>query len=320
MSTTANPLTSHANGACWPDAAGHPIQAHGGGILHFNNAYYWYGENRDVPLKARGLPSPGPPPKLNSIGVSCYRSTDLLTWRHLGVVLPPSDDPTHDLHPSNVIERPKVLFNHKTGHFVMWLHVDSPDYKAARAGVAVADSPAGPFRYLRSLRPQDSMSRDQTLFLDDDGRAYHVTATDDNATTLISVLSDDFLSPTKEHARTFPNRFMEAFALCKRDGHYHLLASGCTGWKPNAARSALTDNLLGPWHEHPNPCSGPDADLTYHAQSTFILPPTRPNDPYTAMFDLWRPSDLRTSGYTWLPVTWQHDRMTIPYHPTWPAR
>ena len=63
------------------------------------------------------------------------------------------DDPEHDLHCDKVIERPKVIYNQATKKFVMWLHVDSVDYKAARSAVAVSDRPTGPFKYLGSFRP-----------------------------------------------------------------------------------------------------------------------------------------------------------------------
>ena len=53
--------------------------------------------------------------------------------------------------------------------FVMWAHVESADYSMACAGVAVADSPVGPFVYQGSFRPNNAMSRDQTVFVDDDG-------------------------------------------------------------------------------------------------------------------------------------------------------
>ena len=106
-------------------------------------------------------------------GVGCYSSKDLLNWKFEGIVLSAvKDDPNHDLHPSKVLERPKVIFNKKTGKFVMWAHVESADYSKACAGVAVADSPVGPFVYQGSFRPNNAMSRDQTVFVDDDGRAY----------------------------------------------------------------------------------------------------------------------------------------------------
>ena len=50
-----------------------------------------------------------------------------------------------------MIERPKVIYNEKTGKFVMWMHIESPDYEKAHAGVAVCDSPTGAFTYLGLL-------------------------------------------------------------------------------------------------------------------------------------------------------------------------
>lgn len=53
----------------------------------------------------------------------------------------------------------------------MWMHIDSIDYGAAKLGVAVSDTPAGPFKYLRSLRPNNNQeSRDMTIFVDEVGR------------------------------------------------------------------------------------------------------------------------------------------------------
>jgi hypothetical protein len=70
----------------------------------------------------------------------------------------------HDLQPSMVLERPKVLYNDHTRSFVMWMHIDDAAYKLARVGVAVSSSPLGPFKFLRSFRPNGQESRDMTLF------------------------------------------------------------------------------------------------------------------------------------------------------------
>ena len=35
----------------------------------------------------------------------------------------------------------------------MWMHIDSSNYAAARAGVAISPKPTGPFYYLGSFRP-----------------------------------------------------------------------------------------------------------------------------------------------------------------------
>ena len=159
-------------GEVWKDTDGNPINAHGGGLLYHNGTYYWYGEYKKgktiLPDWATWECY-----RTDVTGVGCYSSKDLLNWKFEGIVLPAvKDDPNHDLHPSKVLERPKVVYNKKTGKFVMWAHVESADYSKACAGVAVSDSPVGPFVYQGSFRPNNAMSRDQTVFVDDDGRAY----------------------------------------------------------------------------------------------------------------------------------------------------
>ncbi len=41
------------------------------------------------------------------------------------------------------------------------------------------------------------MSRDMTLFVDDDGKAYHIYSSEDNLTLQIAELADDYLSHTE---------------------------------------------------------------------------------------------------------------------------
>ena len=53
-----------------------------------------------------------------------------------------------DLGPSRVVERPHVLYNEKTGKYVMWMHIDSSNYGEAKAGVAVGDSICGNYQYM----------------------------------------------------------------------------------------------------------------------------------------------------------------------------
>ena len=99
------------------------------------------------------------------------------------------------------------------------------------------------------------MARDMTLFVDDDGKAYQFYASEENPTMHVSLLTDDYLKPVGKIRPHFCGRSMEAPAVFKRGGKYYLIASGCTGWKPNAARSAVADHLFGPWTELGNPCT-----------------------------------------------------------------
>jgi hypothetical protein len=35
----------------------------------------------------------------------------------------------------------------------MWMHLEQPGYHYARAGIATSDQPAGPFTFLKAIRP-----------------------------------------------------------------------------------------------------------------------------------------------------------------------
>ena len=199
----------------------------------------------------------------------------------------------------------------------MWAHVDSADYGKAAAGVAVSDSPAGPFEYLGSFRPNDAMSRDQTVFVDDDGRAYQFYSSENNATLYISLLTDDYLKPSGKFTRNFIKQSREAPAVFKHEGKYYIISSGCTGWDPNQAEIAVADSIMGPWKVIGNPCTGPDADKTFYAQSTYVFPVAGKKDAYIAMFDRWNKKDLPDSRYVWLPIEFKDGQITIPWKAQW---
>lgn len=299
------------NGERWLDTNGNFIQAHGGGLLMHDGWYYWYGENKDIATTDVPNGRGGVRHRTDVIGVACYRSQDLKAWEFCGNVLKAqNENPHQDLHTSHVLERPKVIYCEATKEFVMWMHMDRADYQLAATGIAVADNPVGPFKFIQTLRPDGSDSRDQTVFVDDDKVAYHVCSTDSNKTTLISRLTPDYRSLDGTSKRIFVDRFMEAQCICKKDGRYWFLASGCTGWNPNPARSAVADSIFGPWEELENPCLGEKAETTFDAQSTFLF--THPESgEMIAMFDQWRKEDLQDSRYVWLPVTIEAGRMVI---------
>lgn len=302
-------------GEKWLDTDGNPINAHGAGMLYHNGKYYLYGEYK---VGETVLPPDATWERYRTdvSGVSCYSSSDLRNWKFEGVALEPEESPSADLHKSKVVERPKVVYNPKTGKFVMWAHVESADYGKAAAGVAVSDTPVGPFKYLGSFRPNNAMSRDQTIFVDDDGKAYQFASSENNQTMYINELTDDYLRPTGRFTRNFVGDSREAPAVFKRNGKYYVLTSGCTGWDPNHAQIAVADSIMGPWTVLGDPCTGPDADKTFYAQSTYVQPVHGKEDCYLAMFDRWNKKDLEDSRYVWLPIKWNGDKPEIPWQET----
>ena len=167
------------------------------------------------------------------------------------------------------------------------------------------------------------MARDMNLFVDDDGQAYHIYSSEHNSTLHISLLADDYLSHVGTYTRNFPFRWMEAPALFKRQGKYYIVASGCTGWAPNEARSAVADSIFGPWLELDNPCVGtnPDNQLgpekTFGGQSTCVFPVQGKEDAFIAMFDIWRPEDAIDGRYVWLPVAFDGSAFKVEWADAW---
>ncbi|MGC9349550.1 MAG: glycoside hydrolase family 43 protein, partial [Anaerolineae bacterium] len=155
------------------------------------------------------------------------------------------------------------------------------------------------------------MARDMTLFVDQDGAAYHLYASEENSTLQISMLTDDYLVPAGKYVRAFPKRYMEAPAICRREGKYYFIGSGCTGWAPNAARSAVADAVFGPWAELGNPCVGAGSEITFGGQSTHILPVAGKDDAFIAMFDIWRPRNAIDGRYMWLPMRFTDGRFEL---------
>lgn len=329
----------------WPDRKGEHINAHGGGLLFHEGKYYWYGENRP----ARGFTT--------EVGVEVYSSSDLMNWEDEGVALAVSEEAGHDIERGCIMERPKVVRNPKTGKFVMLFHLElkGQGYAAARVGFAESDSPVGPFRFIRSLRPNagkwpvdfsrrdirkakklkeadykewwtpewreaireglllardvpgGQMSRDMTVYVDDDGKAYHIYSAEENLTLNIAELADDYLDYTGRYVRVAPGGQNEAPAIFKRDGVYWMITSGCTGWAPNEARMFKATSLWGPWEQLPSPFVGKDAKKSFHTQGTYIFKVEGTEDGFVFMADRWNPRSLKNSRHIWLPIDFEAD-------------
>ena len=157
--------------------------------------------------------------------------------------------------------------------------------------------------------PAGQMSRDMTLFVDTDGRAYHIFSSEDNLTLHIAELSDDYLSHTGRYIRVAPGGQNEAPAVFRHGNTYWMITSGCTGWDPNEARMFSAPSIWGPWKQHPNPCRGPKANTTFGGQSTFVLPTD--DGKYIFMADIWRPKHPIDARYIWLPIDFDKDGVPV---------
>lgn len=319
-------------GQLWPDTEGNHISAHGGGLLHHDGVYYWYGEDNTSGY-------------LNHVGISCYSSTDLYNWKKEGIALKQEDMPS-ELQGENDgrVERPKVIYNAKTKKFVMWMHAERSGYAFSSAGVAISDTPVGPFEFLFYDRPvlfeQESgfdeytnekelgnSFRDMHLFVDDvddngDGvnDAYILYSSEGNWTLYIVRLNDEYtwidlpktperIRPqcTAEHlgkvwSRQFIRKMREAPTPFKYNNKYYLITSACTGWNPNQAEYAVTNHPLAEYEVMGDPCIDDHNKTTFESQSNYVLPIDEEKGKFIYIGDRWKPEDLGNSTYVWLPL------------------
>lgn len=348
--------TSFKPGQIWPDNHGRHINAHGGAILFHEGTYYWFGESR-LPRQEKDR---------SGYGVGCYSSKDLLNWKNEGLALRVINDTTNLLQPGCVIERPKVVFNKKTGRFVMWFHheLKGKGYAAALTGVAVSDNITGPYKYLRSLRPNagvwpvnlpeanrkpaenveslkrgseewrkairdgyyvrrdfegGQMARDMTVFVEKNGKAWHVHSAEENMTLHFSELTDDYLDFTGVYYRVLPGESNEAPAIFHAKGKYYMFSSGTTGWKPNPARLSVADKITGEWKTIGNPCRGTEDEnkVTFNSQSTNVLQVQGKKNAFIYMGDRWIPDNLADSRHIWLPVEWENRVPVLKWYKSW---
>ena len=191
--------------------------------------------------------------------------------------------------------------------FVAW----SPEWKeAVKNGM-----------FLKKDFKGGQMARDMNLFVDDDGKAYHIYSSENNQTLHLAELSSDYLSHTGKYIRIAPGDANEAPAIFKRKGIYWMIASGCTGWDLNEARLFSAKNIWGPWTKHSNPCIGKRSDTTFDSQSTCVIKLQGKEDSYIYMGDRWGGAyDRRLSDnikYIWLPIEFENETPIIKWHNEW---
>ena len=148
------------------------------------------------------------------------------------------------------------------------------------------------------------MSRDCTLYKDQDGSAYFFSSARENYDMMLYKLTDDYTDVKKQIATLWPGGHREAPALVKRGKYYFLMTSGCTGWAPNQAMYAFSKSISGPWSELKNIANS----TAFDSQSTFILPLVgNKTTSYLYVGDRWDGKQYFKSGYIFLPLAFEND-------------
>lgn len=299
-------------GESWLDNNGIHINAHGGSILYdeSDNKYYWFGEHKTEGgvgnLALVGVRCYSSKDLYNWIDEGIALAVDTLDsgseieegcllerprviynsdtkkyvmWFHLEPKIKSLGDARSGVAVSDKITGPYAFIHSVRPNAGHWpLNVQDIHKNNAVAFLDIKydgrSLPADPdtLNLLGRDMAGGQMARDMALFVDDDGKAYHIYSSEDNSTLHIALLDDNYTNHTGIYKRYFVGRFMGAPTMFKKDNKYYLMMSGFTGWEPNEARSAVADSIFGDWVELGNPCSGDDAELTFYSQSSYILP------------------------------------------------
>ena len=210
------------------------------------------------------------------------------------------------------LERPKVLYNKKTNKFVMWAHFENgKNYLDAAVAIATCDTPDGDFTYHGHFNPYGYMSRDCTLYQEEDGTSYFISASRDNADLHVYRLSDDYMNVDCLVHRLWQGEYREAPAVIKGKYHYYMISSFCTGWAPNQGKYAWADSIEGRWSS----LKEIGDETTYDSQSAFLL---NVNGKLLYVGDRWGGDGDKyfESGYVVYPLKETEDGLEMSYQET----
>ena len=295
----ADVIVTIKNGGFWNDTTGKRIEAHGAGLIHVGDTWYWIGEDKSHNAGTFK-------------GVNCYASKDLGSWQFRNAIITRATS-TELAASDRIIERPKVIYNDTTKQYVMWVHWDGQSYATAEAGVFTSPTVDGNYALSSHFQPNGNMSRDDTLFKDDDGKAYFISAANENADLMLYQLSDDYLTIARQVMRLSTAK-REAPAMFKQNGRYFIITSAATGWDPNQAQYFSATSISGPWTALTNVGDS----TTYDTQSAYVIP-VQGTQATTYIFaaDRWQDPDLVSSKYIWLPLKISGTSLALDNYAEW---
>ena len=341
------------NGQLWLATDGEHINAHGGNIIFHEGTYYWYGEHRPYrgfttekgiavyssadlqQWKNEGIALSVSEENGHDIERGCIMERPKVIYNkvtrkfvmlfHLElkgrgyeaarVAFAESDSPTGPFRylRSTRLHAGKWPFNMNQQQIAAAKNTDASKWDKWWTPEWRKEVEKG--MYLWRDMNSGQMSRDMTVYIDDDGRAYHITSSQENLTLLISELTNDYLDYTGRYVMVAPGGQNEAPCIFKHDGRYWLICSGCTGWAPNEARMFTADNIWGPWQQLPSPFTGVatgyhdmPADKTFGAQGTYIM---KTGKEFVFMADIWNPRHLSQSLHLWLPISFNEKGLPV---------
>lgn len=302
----------------WKDSEGNGIQAHDN-IIKVGSKYYWYGmdysHNRYIGDE-KGFRA-----------VKCYESEDLINWSLKNNVL---TTVSNNLFYYCDLNSPSVVYNEKTGKYVMWL-----GYNAGNVLVATSDTPYDNFQVVKAPFSVNGGIRYHSIFKDEDNKAYLITYCyddgDDVPKFFLYALTDDYLEIDDVNyswgivSMGYANAATGFGGIVKHNGWYYLFLGdfgdkdtnddGWLDYSPYYHTFITRDNV---YRGVSYAASKTLADLgkgglnrfgpkTYNDQefSSILTVRGEKNTEHILMFNKWNKTDLSKSQYVWQKLEWE---------------
>lgn len=297
------------NDRFWKDTDGNFIYSQGGGVIQVDDTFYWYGVKYNGAVTYAANPS-----KKNDdtgfAGVTCYSSKDLVNWKFEGIVLKP------DQIGGGWFGRIGVVYNAKTKKYVLAGQGSSPSWEFGEY-FATSDSPKGPFKFARVQLESEmtffvnNNTGDQTLFQDDDGKAYVIASNVKGRTNLYvaPLRESDFLAidgskTVNIHKSRVGGR--EGNAMFKQNGVYYFCSSDLHGWNTSQTYCMSATNILGPYSEE-FVLEGTQHDFSHVTQTGFFVMVKGSKGSFVVNAgDRWSDFAGNGLGYNqWLPISFE---------------
>lgn len=203
-------------------------------IMLYENTYYAYGTNADD-------------------GIEVYTSDDLSLWKKESKLALKSDDSWGE----RWFWAPEVYYNKEKDKFFMYYSADE------HICVATSNSPLGPFtQEVKEPVLSDEKAIDNTLFIDDDGKAYtYFDRFNDGLNIWVAELEDDLqtiklstltkcINVSQEWEEIWP-RVNEGAFVVKHKGYYYLTYSANSYESPfYGIGFATATSPIGPWTKY----------------------------------------------------------------------
>jgi hypothetical protein len=291
------------NDRFWKDQSGNPIYSQGGGVFKFGTTWYWYGVHY-----AGAETYAASPTKLNSdtrfVSVTCYSSTDLVNWKFEANVL---DSGATGLSGTGWMGRLGVAYNATSKKYVLLAQHSG----ASGTGelFATSSTPTGKFTFdhIQDTLPgvANVTSGDQTIFVDDDGKAYLICSSSSGRAYLYvaPLRATDYLA-VQSATQIYKSPGREGNCMFKHRGRYYFCSSDLHGWNASHTYVISATNITGPYSSE-SVMGNTDMDFSHVSQTGFFVSVPGTKDT-TVIYagDRWSDFAGNGLGYNqWMPLS-----------------